>query len=288
MPRFTGGWIKVSRKLFSGEHDIGKNTNTLSLLLYLVAWANLDKSVVRLNGKPITVKRGQLVTGIRELADSLGVSKSTIKRQLDYLCQRDTIRTQAGHEGTLITIVNFSQYQDQKWEVRDTPRDTDGTQAERKQNAGESPNEEVKNIRIEEEGAVLPPLTGDSPSKREEEDRGKNQKTAEDQWIKTHKFFGKELPFCSFNEKVMIRDMIEKHGIEMTLTALRGPCAEQKTDTFNPGKFLKLQRVVNDFEKFRTLGLSVAERVDKPELTGEQIRAEKLRLAAENLARGAS
>jgi len=58
--------------------------------------------------------------GLREVASSLGCSKSTILRWLTYLETTERVRTEAGTRGTLVTILNWNVYQNFEEEGRDT------------------------------------------------------------------------------------------------------------------------------------------------------------------------
>lgn len=153
MARHSNGWVKVHRKLTSPDSDIGTNGYRLAILVTLIAWANRDESTIQFNGKPRKITRGQVVIGLRDFAEHLGFSKDTVFRQLQYLCLRDTICKEAATEGTLITITNYEQYQDN---LNDARQDCDkgatdaGLDSGRQPNASEPPNGEEKNRRREE------------------------------------------------------------------------------------------------------------------------------------------
>ncbi len=109
MARFDGGWVKIYRKLIEG--DIGQNANRFSLFIKLVGWANLKDSTVEWSGKPRVCPRGSLVTSVTQLAEKVGCDKKTIRKQLDYLARRESIRIEKSHDGTFITIPNFEYHQ---------------------------------------------------------------------------------------------------------------------------------------------------------------------------------
>jgi hypothetical protein len=113
-------------------------------------WANWQPTKIKWNGKPRDLPKGSVVIGIREIADHLGFSKDTVYRQLQYLSERDTISYETSTRGTIVTILNYEQYQDDFEILRqseghgcDTPKDTSRTPAERQPTL----NEEYNNIR---------------------------------------------------------------------------------------------------------------------------------------------
>lgn len=158
MSRFEHGHILVHRSMTSGESDIGTNGHRLAILVTLISWANWKdgERTVQCNGKPRKLQRGQVLIGVRELADHLGFSKDTVFRQLKYLCERDTIRKEAATEGTLVTILNYDQYQSLTKILRQDC-DTDATGAGhdpgRPPNASRTPIEEDNEDRHKEDVA---------------------------------------------------------------------------------------------------------------------------------------
>lgn len=119
----------------------------------------------RQKGQARELPKGSLVIGIREIADHLKFSKDTVYRQLKYLVSRDTIKMESATEGTVITIINYDEYQDSDESLRhdegrdsDAPKDMDATRAERSVGHEPTPNREFKkkkNIYIPDFESVL-------------------------------------------------------------------------------------------------------------------------------------
>ena len=59
----------------------------------------------------ITVKRGQLVTSRKQLADETGISEQSIRTALVHLKSTNEITTRATSKFTIITIVNYEEWQ---------------------------------------------------------------------------------------------------------------------------------------------------------------------------------
>lgn len=147
--RFDGGWIKVYREIIGT--DISKNPTRLSLFIHLVAFANIEETWVEWNGKPRVCPRGSLVTSYRELAREIGTDKGTVERQLKYLALRDTVVVETETRGTFITVKNYSEYQDNKTNIRTVTRHSVDTGADTGTDTDRDSNEESKNIRSKED-----------------------------------------------------------------------------------------------------------------------------------------
>lgn len=79
-------------------------------LISEAAWA--DGKVVPVNGMPITLERGQLSHSIRFMAQAWGWKKDKASRFLDRLKKWDMIETQNETAQLVISICNYSKYQD--------------------------------------------------------------------------------------------------------------------------------------------------------------------------------
>ncbi|MCH5323989.1 MAG: hypothetical protein J1E39_02135 [Eubacterium sp.] len=104
--------------------------NTKALFLHLLLTANYEQKKWR----GITIERGQVVTSLRNLSDTLGVSKNTILRSLKKLESTGEVKRKATAEYTIITLNNYCRYQDvgtltepQEGHKRDTNGTANGT-----------------------------------------------------------------------------------------------------------------------------------------------------------------
>lgn len=110
--RFTGGWVKMWRKLLDPEWMSCFDGYSRALLLDFVLMANIKegRSIFR-EGKVLYLKRGEILTSETELARSTGFSRSVIRRRIKLLEETGTILSKRDKHGTMITICNYDKYQ---------------------------------------------------------------------------------------------------------------------------------------------------------------------------------
>jgi DNA-binding MarR family transcriptional regulator len=126
--RFNRGWVKLHREVV--EEDIGRNGIYLAVWVTLLSWATRFETSIPRNEERVTLSPGSVVTSIRELADHLGFSRSSIARALKYLEKRDSIRVASGTVGSVVTVCNWDKYQSAEDEAETRPGhepDTAGT-----------------------------------------------------------------------------------------------------------------------------------------------------------------
>lgn len=110
------GWIKLERQIINWRWF--KDGNTFHLFLYLLLKANITDA----DFENITIKRGQLVTSRKRLANALGLSERNIRTSLNHLKSTNEVTIRATPKFTIITIVNYDLYQstDQQTDQRPT------------------------------------------------------------------------------------------------------------------------------------------------------------------------
>jgi hypothetical protein len=133
------GWIVLARGWRDDEvfDDLGplSEREAWIWLLEKAAW----KTCYRRNakGERITVERGQFHTSLRNLGKAWAWGKWKVGRYLGKLTEYDMIRTVTGQSGILITICNYSKYQDAADSRENKDRTVTGqspdTQEQRKQ-----------------------------------------------------------------------------------------------------------------------------------------------------------
>lgn len=67
------------------------------------------------------LKRGELVTSLKELTSGWGFSTKVVRRCLNYLEKGKRIEMKRTHSGTYIKVLNYTKYQDRK-NTKVTPR----------------------------------------------------------------------------------------------------------------------------------------------------------------------
>ena len=100
------GWIKIHRKITEWEwyHDV----NVRLVFLHLMLKANFKDK--RWCGT--VVQRGQLVTSIGHLSAEIGITNQQTRTALDKLKSTGEITIKTTNKFTLVTIENYTLYQD--------------------------------------------------------------------------------------------------------------------------------------------------------------------------------
>lgn len=110
--RNTEGFVRIWRSIFGSFP--GKPVVWQLAWIKLIQWANwgeAPRSVV-FKEKEIKLKRGQLLTGLREISKATDMSESAVARFLKFCRSTERIRCDSGQTGILITIRNYSKWQD--------------------------------------------------------------------------------------------------------------------------------------------------------------------------------
>lgn len=120
------GWIKVHRKIKYG--GLFKNPRLFTLWMWLLLTANRKPEQFMWNDGLIHIKEGQLLTGRDKLSDALGIPHTTVDRLLDELEKMGNIGQQKTTKFRVITILNWSKYQeyDKSGQQTGNRRATDG------------------------------------------------------------------------------------------------------------------------------------------------------------------
>lgn len=105
-----GGWVKLHRKLL--EWEWYGDAHMVHLLVHLLLTATHEDRKY----KGLTIRRGQLVTTIKELADALGASETSTRRRMKRLKSGGFLTIKVAHNKTTITICNYDSYQMDKKE----------------------------------------------------------------------------------------------------------------------------------------------------------------------------
>lgn len=105
-----GGWVKLHRKLL--EWEWYQDAHMVHLLVHLLLTATHEDRKY----KGLTIKRGQLVTTIKELAETLGTSETSTRRRMKRLKSGGFLTIKVAHNRTTITICNYDSYQMDKKE----------------------------------------------------------------------------------------------------------------------------------------------------------------------------
>ena len=104
------GWIRLDRAI--QDNFLWQEPEALKLWLYLLMAASLTDKATAFNGKMLTIKRGQLVFGLNAASARLNISVRRLRKYLDWFSADDMIDKRVTNKFSIISITNYSQYQD--------------------------------------------------------------------------------------------------------------------------------------------------------------------------------
>lgn len=148
------GWIKTYRKIqecwiWLEKEPFDKRSAWIDLLLT----ANHADKKLLFNGELITVKRGQILTSVRKLSGRWKWSVNKVYRFLELLISDEMLQKESDNSRTLLTIVNYSVFQDCEYTNEHSNGNSDdtptNTPSEHKQECKEC-KEDNNNIIVEQ------------------------------------------------------------------------------------------------------------------------------------------
>lgn len=135
------GWIKINRSLKAKGYY--QKSEYVHLWIHLLLSVNHDEREFMWNGEMIKIKPGQLLTGRKKLSSETKIKSSTLERILDTFQKQGQIEQQKTNKWRLITILNWSKFQDIGQQV-DNNWTTSGQQTDTNKNIRRYKND--KNI----------------------------------------------------------------------------------------------------------------------------------------------
>ena len=133
------GWICLHRSLL--DHWVFTDAQALKAWMHLLLTANHEDKRMFFDGKLITIKRGQHLTSIRKLAESWGCTRRKADSLLNCFIEDQMVTVKRSNKGTLLTLVNYSVYQN----MRDTERTTESTTEDTTEDTTESTQTTMNN-----------------------------------------------------------------------------------------------------------------------------------------------
>lgn len=104
------GWICLHRKILDNPL-VCKDAETFTIWCYLLLTATHKEIPSFFKGKKITLKSGQLITGILSLSKKTHIDKNKIQRTLKLFENDKQIEQQTSNQNRLITITKWNEYQ---------------------------------------------------------------------------------------------------------------------------------------------------------------------------------
>lgn len=139
------GWIKIDRGLLdSAIWNTGEAFTKGQAWVDLLLSANYEETEQFIGYEVIKIPRGTYMTTIRDLSKRWDWSTSKVLNFLHFLEKQKMLTLKANTKKTLISIVNYENYQSEK--------NTKKTQSERKANASQTQKENLLYKQRREEG----------------------------------------------------------------------------------------------------------------------------------------
>lgn len=148
------GWIKLHRKILDNP-IITKDSDFLAVWIYLLLNTTHKEYDVLFKGKRITLKKGQLITGRKSIAEKLKIDENKVQRILKTLETEQQIEQQSSNKNRLITIIAWNKYQQDEQQT-EQQLNNKRTTSEQQVNT----NKNVKNIKNDKN--VTTTIIGDS------------------------------------------------------------------------------------------------------------------------------
>jgi len=111
--------------------------------------ANFSEKKIIVNNETITIKKGQFLTSLNRLAEKTRINRATVNRILKWLKNETMIETQTTNKFTLITVLNYEDYQNNETE-NETPVKHKRNTSETQPNPTNTDNTDKKEINIQQ------------------------------------------------------------------------------------------------------------------------------------------
>ena len=106
------GWIKLHRQIQQSEFWFSERFTKIQAWIDLLLLANHAPATFFIRGIEIHVERGQLAYAQTTLARRWKWNERTVARLIKLLEKRQMVQTKTDNVTTVITILNYSKYQD--------------------------------------------------------------------------------------------------------------------------------------------------------------------------------
>lgn len=105
------GWIKLHRQIMENEFYFSERFSKGQAWIDLLLLANHKSSTIFIRGNEVKLERGQLGYAITTLAERWQWNERTVDKYLLMLQNREMIHYRKNHITTVITILNYDNYQ---------------------------------------------------------------------------------------------------------------------------------------------------------------------------------
>jgi hypothetical protein len=141
------GFVAIYRKLIGDPQFRGKDDEYAAI--WLVCKAAWKAYTTRVGRYKVALERGQVACAVSYLSEAWECSKSTVHGRLKHLEKNNFIRTEVRTGYTIITICNYSKYQDALKEAERSPERSPNDQPNAQKDEARTINNEVSDCKIE-------------------------------------------------------------------------------------------------------------------------------------------
>ena len=190
----NNGWVKAFRdEIYDDLWTLPEPYDSRSAYEWVKRSANFRDHTTVYNGRTVTIKRGQLITSIRKLADAFNWKKDKVRKWFDLMQQMGKLEVESNNSWTRITVVRyglapiFQEFSDSEGDTEqtesrhapDTPGDSTGPQYKKNK-------EEYKEVK-EEKRNPAPPEPPTEESREDDDNEGfLPAEEAYKLWLKNH------------------------------------------------------------------------------------------------------
>lgn len=132
------GWISTYRKILENP-IVCKDSDYFAVWMYLLLNATHKESPAIFNKKKIILKKGQLITGRKTIAEKFDISESKVQRILKTFEIEQQIEQQTCSRNRLISIINWNEYQQSEQRI-EQPVNNERTTSEQPVNTNNNDN----------------------------------------------------------------------------------------------------------------------------------------------------
>lgn len=124
----SAGWVVLSRSLLNSNiWTTEEPHNSKSAWIDLILMVNHEAGqIITRKGEVVKVPRGSTFTSIRKLAERWHWSTGKVIRYLETLTEAQMITQTSTTSGTLLSLVNYNEFQSPRNTNRNTDKDADG------------------------------------------------------------------------------------------------------------------------------------------------------------------
>lgn len=234
----NSGWICLHRKLTL--HGRFSDPDWLSVWIYLLLNATHKPCQVVFDGRPITLKPGQLVSGRNTISKTTGVHPSKVYRVLKTLKAEQQIEQQGGTKNSLFTVVNWELYQKSGQQIEQQTSSkwtTNGQQIERQTNS---------NRRLEKHLESTPCTNPNLGGEQQADSRPTNNRQQIEHKQQNNNSTKRELPTATRISKEKALSLLESE-----YTQLEEQTAEQWQRDLDPEKVDRKLQLATQIERAR-------------------------------------